>query len=76
MNKLKIIGIILIVLSFIVWGGILALPLINVSAEIKVYVGGLLVIIGEVFFWSGSLLVGKEILKKFFFKFFNKKQKK
>ena len=64
MNKQKIIGIILILLSLIVWGGILALPLINLSAGIKVTVGGFLVILGEVFFWSGSLLVGKEIVKK------------
>ncbi|MDF2557257.1 MAG: hypothetical protein K0R71_1085 [Bacillales bacterium] len=75
MNKLKIIGIILIIFSFIAWGGIFALPLFNLSAGIKVSVGGLLVIIGEVFFWSGSLLIGKEIVKRFFSKLLKKKDK-
>lgn len=74
MNKQKIIGIILIVISFIVWGGILALPLLNLSTGIKITVVGVLAVLGEVFFWSGSLLVGKEIVKKFFAKFLKKKQ--
>jgi len=72
MNKLKIMGIILIVLSFIMWGGIFVLPLTNLTEGIKVSVGGLLVILGEVFFWSGSLLVGKNIVKNFYKKFLNK----
>jgi len=73
-NKQRSIGIILIVISFIMWGGILALPLFNLSTGNKVAAVGVLAVLGEVFFWSGSLLVGKEIVKKFFTKFLKKKQ--
>jgi hypothetical protein len=75
MTKTKFIGIILVTLSFVVWGGIIALPFINISTDVKISIGAVLAVLGEVFFWGGSVLLGKEIVKRFFNKLFNKKQK-
>ena len=75
MTKTKIIGIIFVTLSFVVWGGIIALPFINISTEVKVSIGAVLAVLGEVFFWGGSVLLGKEIAKRFMKKLFNKKEK-
>lgn len=46
----------------------LALPLIpfmDAEAKTKITISTLLLIVGEVLFWSGGLLVGKELFTKY-----------
>ena len=61
----KYAGIGLIVLSFILYGGILFLPFAPLSLELKGTAVMGLVIAGEGSFWIGALLVGKEVASKY-----------
>ncbi|NJD04216.1 MAG: phosphoribosylaminoimidazolesuccinocarboxamide synthase [Ruminiclostridium sp.] len=61
----KKLGIILIIISFLAWAIIAAIPFMGFKAEIKALIIGALAVAGEIFFWSGSVLVGKEIVKKY-----------
>ena len=74
MKNTKNIGIVFIVISFLLWGGIFVVSLLNLSNGIKVSVGGILFVVGEVFFWVGTVFAGKEIVKNFFKKVFIKKE--
>jgi hypothetical protein len=58
-------GGILVVLSFVLYGALLLVPLLPFSAGIKVSISAGLVILGEVSFWIGGLIVGKEVITKY-----------
>lgn len=58
-------GIGLIVLSFMLYGGLLFLPYTPMSLELKGIAVMSLVIAGEASFWIGALLAGKEIASKY-----------
>ncbi|RZT23952.1 MULTISPECIES: transporter suffix domain-containing protein [Fictibacillus] len=68
-------GIILIVLSFVLWICIPIIPFLSLSAAAKTGIVSALFIGGEVFFWLGALLAGKDIVKKFIQKYWRKKAK-
>ena len=74
MKNTRNIGIIFIVVSFLLWGGIFVVSFLNLSSSIKLSVTGILVVSGEVFFWGGTVFAGKEIVKNFFKKIFRKKE--
>jgi ABC-type transport system involved in cytochrome c biogenesis permease component len=71
----KKIGIIFIVLSFVLWILIPIIPFLSFSAAAKTAIVSGLFIGGEVFFWFGALLAGKDIVKKFIRKYWRKKEK-
>ena len=73
MKNTKSIGIVFIVISFLLWGGIFVVSFLNFETSIKVSVVGILAVVGEVFFWVGSVFAGKEIVKNFIKKIFTKK---
>ena len=73
MKNTKSIGIVFIVISFLLWGGIFVVSFLNFKTSIKVSVVGILAVVGEVFFWVGSVFAGKEIVKNFIKKIFTKK---
>jgi len=58
-------GIFLIVFSIVVFLSIVLVPFLNVENKIKITLTTILVIIGEITFWSGGILVGKEIFTKY-----------
>lgn len=62
---LKKIGIVLFVLSFVFYGLILLVPMLSVSLKIKTIITTSLVITGEIAFWSGGLILGKEVVKRY-----------
>jgi hypothetical protein len=62
---LKKVGILLFVLSFVFYGLILLIPLLSVTLKTKTILATTLVVIGEVSFWSGGLILGKEVVKKY-----------
>jgi hypothetical protein len=61
----KWIGVGLIVLSFLLYGGLLALPFRPISLRSKLVLSSLLVIGGEATFWVGSIVVGKEVITRY-----------
>jgi hypothetical protein len=62
---LKKIGFLLFVLSFVFYGLILLIPLLSVSLKTKTIITTSLIVIGEITFWSGGLILGKEVMKKY-----------
>jgi ABC-type transport system involved in cytochrome c biogenesis permease component len=68
-------GIIFIILSFVLWIFIPIIPFLSFSAATKTGIVSGLFIGGEVFFWLGALLAGKDIVKKFIQKYWRKKEK-
>ncbi|MCM3720034.1 transporter suffix domain-containing protein [Fictibacillus phosphorivorans] len=72
----KKIGIVMIILSFVLWVFIPIIPFLTLSAAIKTGIVSGLIIGGEVLFWLGALLAGKDIVKNFIQKFWRKKKNK
>jgi len=65
-KKLKFrLGIILISVSVAFFLIIFAIPFIPMNLKVKVALTTTLVIVGEVSFWVGTLLIGKEVYQKF-----------
>lgn len=62
--KIKL-GIILIVLCIPVFLVIPTVPFLDIDSKTKITLSTILLIIGEVLFWSGGLLVGKELFTKY-----------
>jgi hypothetical protein len=58
-------GLLLIVASCGMWVAILATPILPGSTAQKAMFAGILVILGEVTFWLGILLTGKELAHRY-----------
>jgi len=65
-NKLRFkIGIALISISIVVFLFLFSIPFFSFGAKIKITLGTVCIIAGEVLFWGGTLLIGKEVYQKF-----------
>ncbi len=60
----KAFGYALLVLSFLTWGAILTLPLFQISVGVAAALTTVLIIIGEVTFYLGIALLGREVWEK------------
>ena len=58
-------GIGLIVISFLLYASLLAVPFLKISVTAKLSITPVIVIIGEILFWVGGILVGKEFIMKY-----------
>ena len=58
-------GVILMLVSFVPFLSIPAVPFLHVAAGVKVTLTTILVVTGEVLFWGGGLLAGKELVTKY-----------
>ncbi|ACV61656.1 hypothetical protein Dtox_0746 [Desulfofarcimen acetoxidans DSM 771] len=58
-------GIGLVVLSFILYGLILLIPFVSFSTGIKVTISTVLVVLGEISFWVGGIILGKEVISRY-----------
>jgi hypothetical protein len=58
-------GIILMIVSVPPFLAIPVIPFLDMESRIKITVSTVLLILGEVLFWSGGLLVGKELFTKY-----------
>lgn len=65
MNWKTKLGIILIIACIPAFLAIPALPFLEMESETKITLGTILLIVGEVLFWSGGILVGKELFTKY-----------
>ncbi len=65
-NNLKFkLGLFLILLSAIVFTSLLILPFLKIDIKAKITITIIIIVVGEILFWSGGVLVGKEIFSKF-----------
>jgi hypothetical protein len=58
-------GVILMIASFAPFLSIPLVPFLHVTSAVKVTITTILVVSGEVLFWGGGLLAGKELLTKY-----------
>jgi hypothetical protein len=58
-------GIVLIIISCIPFLSIPVVPFLHLAAGVKVTLTTVCIVSGEVLFWSGGLLVGKELFAKY-----------
>lgn len=62
--KIKL-GIALMISSGFVFGSLLLIPFLKIESRQKAILTTVIIIAGEVVFWSGGLLVGKELFTKY-----------
>ena len=65
MTSGRVLGFGLLGLSFISYASILAVPLSPLTIEGKIAVTSALVIGGEIAFWVGGILVGRELVSRY-----------
>jgi hypothetical protein len=58
-------GIFLIILSTLLFTSLLAVPFLDVAAKTKITISTMVVILGEITFWVGGILLGKELFNKY-----------
>ncbi|MBP7331799.1 MAG: hypothetical protein BWY65_00798 [Firmicutes bacterium ADurb.Bin373] len=63
--RLRKIGLLLIILSFVFYGGLLLVPFTPYAAGTKAVISSALVVSGEASFWLGALILGKELVSKY-----------
>ena len=63
-SSLKI-GIGLIILSFFFFIGVFILPFLTLATEAKIILTPILLVIGEIVFWTGGFFTGKEVFTKY-----------
>ena len=63
-TKIKI-GLILIVASFPFFLAIPVVPFLKFDRGVKITLSTILLVAGEIIFWSGGLLLGKELFAKY-----------
>lgn len=63
-NWKRRLGFFLVVLSCLIYGCLLLVPATSLSTEGKVALSSLLIISGEASFWIGSLILGREAIRR------------
>jgi len=58
-------GIFLIILSTILFTSLLAIPFLDVSGKTKITISTIAIVSGEITFWTGGILLGKELFSKY-----------
>jgi hypothetical protein len=58
-------GLVLVSLSMVIFLFMFFIPLLNITDKNKILFAGVAAVSAEVLFWSGGLLLGKQILDKY-----------
>jgi hypothetical protein len=58
-------GILLIILSSLVYASLIGIPFLHLPVSTKLGVTPVIIIVGEILFWVGGIFVGKEIIMKY-----------
>lgn len=58
-------GLVLVVASFLPWAAIPVLPWLPITAAQKTLLVPVLLVLAEILFWSGLLIVGKEAAQRY-----------
>ncbi|NYT02588.1 MAG: transporter suffix domain-containing protein [Methanosarcinales archaeon] len=59
-RRWRMLGLVLVVLSFLLYGAVLLAPFLPVSLQRRAALTVMLVISGEAAFWLGALMLGRE----------------
>jgi len=59
------IGVFLVAMSFVFYGLIPVLPFLQLAPSVKIAAAPILVLLGELVFWPGGLLLGKEAVTRY-----------
>lgn len=62
---IKKIGILLVILSCVLYGGLLIVPFTPYTAGTKAVISTALIVSGEASFWFGALILGKELVTRY-----------
>lgn len=62
---MKKLGVVLLIVSFLPWLGAFAVPFLPLTVAQKAVFTPALFFIGELLFWGGVLLVGKEVADRY-----------
>jgi len=58
-------GIVLIIISVVIFFTLFAMPFIHMETKLKIAISTALIISGEILFWAGTILLGKELWNKY-----------
>jgi hypothetical protein len=58
-------GVVLMIVCVVAFLAIPVVPFLPLSDGAMVILAGILLVIGEIAFWTGGILLGKELLKKY-----------
>lgn len=58
-------GIFLIIVSSLLFTSLLVVPFLDVTGKSKITISTINVILGEITFWAGGILLGKELFTKY-----------
>ncbi len=58
-------GIFLIILSTLLFTSLLAVPFLEVTGKTKITITTITIVLGEITFWVGGILLGKELFNKY-----------
>lgn len=58
-------GIALIIISTLLFTSLLAVPFLNADGKTKITITTVLIVLGEITFWTGGILLGKELFSKY-----------
>ncbi len=58
-------GLVLVIISTLIFASLLLLPFLDTTDKNKIAISTVIVIIGEVLFWCGGLLLGRQIIDKY-----------
>lgn len=58
-------GISLIILSTLLFTSLLLVPFLDVNSKTKITISTIAVVFGEITFWVGGILLGKELFNKY-----------
>lgn len=61
----KKIGVVLIILSCVIYSGLIIVPFLPYTIATKTVISTTLIISGEASFWIGSFILGKELVNKY-----------
>ena len=59
------IGIVIILISILIFFALFAIPFLSVSVKTKLALTPVLLVTGEVMFWLGIVLIGKDVYLRF-----------
>lgn len=58
-------GLFLVILSTLLFISLLAVPFLETDAKTKITISTIAIVLGEITFWTGGILLGKELFDKY-----------
>ncbi len=59
------VGLVLVIISTLIFAFLLIIPFLNTSDKNKIFISTVTIVIAEALFWSGGLLLGRQLFDKY-----------